>query len=121
MNQNRFPSRQTIPAHLQPSQSADSKGRPKYNWAVKNIYAASAIVRDPGTFAIGFVNLGDSIATVNGKVLFPGTVGAIQGDAFTIGINMEDFEFSGIVNVAFSGGSGVLNNLEVTTLFYNEN
>lgn len=108
---------QTVPNKLQLPDNRTAT-RPKYNWSVKNIYEASQIIRDTGTFALMFTNLGDSTANVNGKVLYPGTVGAIQGDSFSIGIDMQNFELAGIFNVAFSGGSGVLNNLEVVTLFY---
>ena len=108
---------QTIPARLEQPDTRNAS-RPKYNWNVKNIYEPTQIIREAGTFALMFTNLGDSTANVNGKVLYPGTVGAIQGDSFSIGIDMQNFEFSGIVNVAFSGGSGTQNNLEVVTLFY---
>lgn len=110
-------SMQTIPNRIVPPDTRDA-ARPKYNWNVKNVYEATQIIREAGTFALMFTNLGDSIANVNGKVLYPGTVGAIQGDSFSIGIDMQNFEFSGIINVAFSGGSGTGNNLEVVTLFY---
>lgn len=114
---NRQQSMQTIPDKLQLPDTRTAT-RPKYNWNVKNVYEPLQIIREAGTFALMFTNLGDSIANVNGKVLYPGTVGAIQGDSFSIGIDMQNFEFSGIINVAFSGGSGVQNNLEVVTLFY---
>lgn len=109
--------KQTIPDRLNTS-AQQSTPRPKYNWLIRNYYEASQILRDPGTFALMFTNLGDSTATVNGKVLYAGTVGAIQGDSFSIGIDMKDFEFSGIINVAFSGGTGTQNNLECVVLFY---
>lgn len=53
------------------------------------------------------VNIGATTATVNGRPLYPGTVGSVLGDSFSVGGNLGEI-FTGRVDIAFPGGNGVV-------------
>lgn len=52
--------------------------------------------------SITFTNIGADIVTVDGKVLFPGTVGSILGDSISIGGNQNEVYNRKIITIAFT-------------------
>lgn len=66
--------------------------------------------------AINIVNIGDEIVTVNGRPLYPGTPGTINGDSYSVGGNANEI-YVGSINISFAGG-GANPNLLVEQKFY---
>jgi hypothetical protein len=67
--------------------------------------------------AITFTNIGADIVTVDGKILYPGTVGTILGDSFSIGGNENEIYSRRLIVVAFVAGA-TAPALEVTQKYY---
>lgn len=51
------------------------------------------------------VNTGATLATINGRPLYPGVVGSAVGDSYTVGGNKGEI-FKGRVDIAFPNGAG---------------
>lgn len=68
-------------------------------------YTKATIVK-PVENCNGFfiTNTGDAIATVNGHVLYPGTIGTNNGDSITIGGNAGEI-YAGVVSIFFGAGA----------------
>lgn len=67
--------------------------------------------------AFTFVNVGDTIANVNGMIIYPGTVGTNLGDARQIGGN-EGEVYIGTIKLAFDFPGGANPAVEITQKFY---
>lgn len=89
----------------------------RYNTTEVIIYNKSIRIK-PVANCNGFtvVNVGDDIVTVNGRVLYPGTPGSLNGDSFTIGGNLGEI-FTGDINISF-GGVGANPSVSVEQKFY---
>lgn len=69
-------------------------------------------------FAIMFTNIGDTIATLNGMVVFPSAAPATSlGDSRTIAGHEMDL-YKGNISVAFAQPLGATPRLEIVQLFY---
>jgi len=62
-------------------------------------------------------NIGDDTVTIDGKILYPGTVGSIIGDSFTVGGNECEIMKRKSITISFAG-VGVAPNVEVTQKYY---
>lgn len=63
-------------------------------------------------------NIGADIVTVNGQVLFPGTVGSILGDSRSVGGNEGEI-FTGRIDIAFAALTNP--QVEIVQKFYVDN
>jgi len=62
-------------------------------------------------------NTGNDAATVDGIILYPGTIGSVQGDGFTIGGNAGEIYAKRSIVILFAG-VGLLPAIEVTQKYY---
>lgn len=88
-----------------------------YNINVLTYSESGQIIRVPGTFAFMFTNIGDTVARVNGMVIFPAAVpGTTLGDSRTVS-GHEDELYMGNITLAFDpGGAAPL--VEIVQSFY---
>lgn len=72
----------------------------------------------PMNGCIGYMatNTGDTIVTVNDKVLYPGVPGTNVGDSVVIGGHFG-YEYKGYIRIVFAAPVGTLPQLELTQLF----
>lgn len=54
--------------------------------------------------AINVVNVGDAPAFINGRVLYPGTPGTVNGDSYSLGGNADEV-FMGQIQISFGAGA----------------
>ena len=89
----------------------------RYNYSV-NTYNKSGNIEIPAlTNGITVTNTGDTICTVNGMVLYPGTPGTSLGDSRSIGGNENEILYSKLLNISFTPG-GTSPNVEVIIKYY---
>lgn len=91
-----------------------------YNMTV-NIYAASAlIIVQKNCFSFQFTNIGDTIARVNGMVIFPSaTPLTALGDSRSISGHQLDL-YKGNITLEIDNPAGVIPAIEIVQLFYSE-
>lgn len=90
-----------------------------YNLSAQ-VYSASAnVLLQQNCFSFMFTNLGDTIARVNGMVIYPpATPGAQLGDSRSISAHVLDL-YKGNITLAFDpGGASPL--VEIVQLYYAE-
>lgn len=87
-----------------------------FDWSILYYSSAQTVEILPHCNCITMTNLGDSIAYVNGKPLYPGTIGSIAGDSLSIGGNEGEIFNSKRLPISFTGGA--TNNLEVIQKYY---
>jgi hypothetical protein len=106
-NSERFPLAQQLrklPTHM-------------YNHDVQTYSLSQTVPVTKGCFAYMFTNIGDTIARVNGMVIFPSSTPATAlGDSRTIAGHELDL-FMGNIDISFTG-AGVDPNVEIVQLFY---
>lgn len=69
-------------------------------------------------YAIMFTNIGDTIATLNGMIVYPGTPGTSLGDSRTLSGHWLDI-FKGNLRLAFDAVTpGTDPNVEIVQFFY---
>jgi hypothetical protein len=107
--------RQTIPNLIPPT---PRDRRAQYNMNTRIYNESGAAIRDPGTFAFMFTNIGDTTAEVNGVVIFPGTVVSVLGDSRTVACPFEGYEYVGNITIKFTGVIGASPAVELVTLYY---
>jgi len=61
-------------------------------------------------------NIGADIVTVDGKILYPGTVGTSLGDSFTVGGNEGEIYRRKLIVVAFAATTGPA--VEISQKYY---
>lgn len=100
-------------------ESATSYKDRKYNEVVVIATKSGQVIRQMGCFAFMFTNIGDTVVTVNGMVIFPATNPATTlGDSRTVAAHENDL-YMGFINVAFSAG-GANPRVEIVQLFYTD-
>lgn len=77
----------------------------QFNWFVNITRQSEQVEVLEFCNSISFTNTGDAIATVNGKLLYPGTIGTILGDSFTIGGNAGEILKERRINISFQAGA----------------
>lgn len=90
----------------------------EYNMTVQVVNRSGAVIREPRVFAYMFTNIGDTIARVNGMVIFPSTTPATAlGDARVVSGHVMDL-FKGNINVVFDSPGGATPLVEIVQLYY---
>jgi len=93
------------------------EGRP-YNMTVDTYTTNQYIPVAKGCFAFMFTNLGDTIATVKGMVIFPSATPTTSlGDSRTISGHKLDV-YKGTMDLSFRAPLGVAPTVEVVQLYY---
>jgi hypothetical protein len=88
-----------------------------YNMATNLYTQAQQIIVVENCFAFMFTNLGDTIARVNGMVIFPSSTPASQlGDSRTVSAHVLDL-YKGNITLSFNPG-GLNPLVEIVQLFY---
>lgn len=89
----------------------------KYNTTGAQVYTRSTVVKRVEN-CNGFiaVNTGDSIVTVNDRVLYPGVPGTSLGDSVTIGGNLGEI-YLGQIKIVFAAG-GLQPEITIEQKFY---
>jgi len=83
-----------------------------------NVYYQSGnIDRAPRCFAFMFTNVGDTVANVNGMIIYPATVAGNLGDSRTIS-GHEGEEYKGIIRLAIDAPAGANPAIEIVQLLY---
>jgi len=92
--------------------------RRKYNISVLTYSGNEYVAVHKGCFAFMFTNLGDTIATVSGMVIFPSTAPTTSlGDSRTIsGHELE--VFAGNITLSFRAPLGASPLVEIVQLYY---
>jgi hypothetical protein len=89
-----------------------------YNMALSLVSTAGRVPLVENCFAIMFTNLGDTIATVNGMIIFPSLTPATSlGDSRSLSGHLMDL-YKGNLNLAFQQPLGVAPLVEIVQLFY---
>lgn len=76
-----------------------------YNFNGQEITQNSLIDLDPLCNGLNIINIGSSVANVNGVPLQPPAAGESVGDSYTIGGNKGEI-LQGRVNISFTGAVG---------------
>lgn len=90
----------------------------KYN-ITTNIYNAGAdVIVEQGCNGYMFTNIGDTIAEVNGMVIFPSATPATAlGDSRSVGGNRDEI-YKGVIRVRFQAPIGAAPAVEVVQKIY---
>lgn len=89
-----------------------------FNYTV-NTYAQTARIEvEKYCNAITFTNTGDTIARVDGMVLYPGTPGTSLGDSRTIGGNLGEILHKKEIVLQFDNPAGANPQVEIIQKFY---
>jgi hypothetical protein len=88
-----------------------------YNFAAIQVNENRGVEVDSQCNAVSFLNIGATLARVNGVPLHPGVPGVSNGESFSLPGNLSEF-FRGRIDVQFTGGAG---SLLVIQKFYNDN
>lgn len=88
----------------------------KYNWFTNNYTTGGQIAIMENCNSLSFTNVGDTSVTVNNKVLYPGTIGSILGDSFSIGGNQGEIVSEKRVTISFGAGANPI--LEIVQKVY---
>ena len=83
----------------------------------QTVTRSGQVIRVPNCAGFMFTNIGDNAVTLNGMVVFPGTIGSILGDSRTISMQ-EGEEYVGNLDVAFAIPNTALQALEIVQIFY---
>lgn len=89
-----------------------------YNTSQNNYYTSQDIPREKNLNGFTFTNLGDTIAEVNGIVIFPSTTPAtVAGDSVSIGGNAGEI-YVGNIKLLFRTPVGAAPNVLIVQKFY---
>lgn len=89
-----------------------------YNMAVDVYTESESVVVVPNCFAFMFTNIGDTIARVNGMVIFPNTNPATGlGDSRSISGHLLDL-YKGNITLSLQAPVGAAPAVEIVQLFY---
>lgn len=89
-----------------------------YNMTVQLYSENTYVPVAGGCFAFMFTNVGDTIAEVNGMVIFPSaTPGTSLGDSRTIAAHEFDF-YTGNITLSFRAPVGAAPSVELIQLYY---
>jgi len=89
-----------------------------YNMALSLVTEAQRVPLVDNCFAIMFTNIGDTIARVNGMVIFPSATPATAlGDSRSLSGHLMDL-YKGNLNVSFDVPGGAAPQIEIIQLFY---
>lgn len=89
-----------------------------YNMTVQVYSSNQSIPLAKGCFAFMFTNVGDTVATVNGMVIFPNVAPATAlGDSRTIA-GHENEIYTGNITLSFRVPLGATPNVEIVQLYY---
>jgi hypothetical protein len=94
-----------------------------WNESISDYTGSKAIIVQEGAFAFTFSNVGDTMARINGILLFPSTTPLLtRGDSITIGAHVLDV-YKGNINLSFDVAPslypvGVAPHIQVIQLFY---
>lgn len=89
-----------------------------YNMTVDIYSASTSVIVVPNCFAYMFTNIGDTIARVNGMVVFPNTnPNTGLGDSRSISGHLLDL-YKGNITISFQTPLGGLPQVELVQLFY---
>lgn len=92
----------------------------KMNITVKTTNISGDIIREQNCNAIMFTNIGDTIARVNGMVIFPSTnPNTILGDSRSFGGHKDEI-YVGILRLVFNNPPGANPLVEIVQIFYTE-
>jgi hypothetical protein len=94
-------------------------GSRKWNFDVTIQRKSAQVIRTNNCFAIMFTNVGDTIAFLNGIIVYPGVVGTSLGDSRALSGHVLDM-FVGLLNVAFQAPVNANPALEIIQLFYED-
>lgn len=89
------------------------------NFSVQ-IYNRSQVIEvQPGCKSLMLTNTGDTIARVNGMVLFPSSTPLTDlGDSRTIGGSQDEVILGAVIRLAFDVPGGATPQIEVIQIFY---
>lgn len=91
-----------------------------WNMDVNTYIAGAPILVTQNCFAFMFTNIGDTIATVNGMVIYPGVPGTRLGDSRSVGAHLLDL-YKGNITLKFLPVGGETDpNVEIVQLYYAE-
>lgn len=89
-----------------------------YNMSVQIYSGSESVPVVPNCFAFMFTNIGDTIARVNGMVIFPNAVpGTGLGDSRSISGHLLDL-YKGYITISLAQPVGVAPAVEIVQLFY---
>lgn len=89
-----------------------------YNMTVAIYTTSQSVIVVPNCFAFMFTNIGDTIARVNGMVIFPNTNPATGlGDSRSISGHLLDL-YLGNITLSFATPLGAAPTVEIVQLFY---
>jgi hypothetical protein len=101
-------------------QEVDLRGSRVWNQSVVVYTKSTLVVRNDNCFAYMFTNLGDTIAYVNGMIIYPSTTPATAlGDSRAISGHLLDL-YKGDLNLVFKTPLGGAPAVEIVQLFYSE-
>lgn len=90
----------------------------RYNTTGAVPYVTSqTVIRVANCNGFTAVNTGDTIATVNDQVLYPGTIGTNVGDSMTVGGNAGEI-FIGVITIIFVVPVGANPQVSINQKFY---
>lgn len=99
-------------------QLVDNSDYRAYNMSVLEYDESAKITIVPDCFALMFTNIGDTIARVNGMVIFPSSTPATSlGDSRSISGHKMDL-FKGDIVLSFQTPVGASPRVEIVQLFY---
>lgn len=89
-----------------------------WNYSAATYVLAQNIVVVENCFAFQFTNLGDTIARVNGMIIYPSaTPGSSLGDSRSMGGHVMDL-YKGIIALSFQQPVGAAPLVEIVQLYY---
>lgn len=110
---------QAIAKAIQQAGNANLQSARAWNLVVGTYQESKQVVVVDNCFAYMFTNIGDTIAEVNGMVIFPNATPATGlGDSRTVGAHLLDL-FKGNITLKFRG-IGAAPNVEIVQLHYLE-
>jgi hypothetical protein len=92
-------------------------GMPPWNMTGNTYDRSGQIDVVDGCFAFMFTNVGDTNATVNGMVVFPGTPGSVLGDSRSAAGQLLSL-YKGNITLAFATPLGAAPLVEIVQLFF---
>jgi len=93
------------------------KRKDGYNITVNTYSVAQFIPVQRGCTGFMFTNTGDTIAQVNGMVIYPGNPGTLIGDSRSVAGHKNDV-YKGNIQLKFVAPIGALPSVEIVQLFY---
>lgn len=89
----------------------------KFNISVILYNTAQFVPVQKGCTGFMFTNVGDTIASVNEMIIYPGTPGTILGDSRSIGAHKNDV-YQGNIQLKFIAPINALPSVEIVQVFY---